>query len=326
MRGFAPATGLARERSTLGYLHMPFRRPSLNRALLSLVFTSAIALSALAAPTAGPDAQPQSAAPMQEDGRAQDAVARIGDAATLFKRNDLDGADRALTALTRDYPGFAEAHYLHGVVAARRGDAGAAAGKLRKSVELAPNMIQGWLALASVEHQRAGHKGMLAVLRDGLKANPGHPDLRVEFAAIDHEDGRDAKAAETLRAIVAEHPDHVKSLVLLATVLADMPGSIDEARGLIDRARTAAPNSPAVRVGEGWVLLRQGKAADAIAALEQARAVLPQHGPLHFYLASAYASLGRKDEARSSVATSLKLGLHGRELTSAKNLQKRLGG
>jgi predicted Zn-dependent protease len=326
MRRFRVAGDVARERLTPRCLHMPSRRLSLNRALLSLVFTSVLALPALAAPVAAPDAQSQPAAPVQQGERAQDAVARIGEAATLFKRNDLDAADRALTALINDYPGFADAHYLHGIVAARRGDAAGAAARLRKSVELAPNMIPGWLALASIEHQRAGHKGMLAVLRDGLKANPDHPDLRVELAAVDHEDGRDAGAVETLRAIVAEHPEHVKSLVLLATVLADMPGSIDEARGLIDRARAAAPGSPAVRVGEGWVLLRQGKAADAIAALEQARAVLPQHGPLHFYLASAYASLGRKDEARSSVAASLKLGLHGRELTGAKNLQKRLGG
>jgi predicted Zn-dependent protease len=297
-------------------------RRHLNRVLVSLVFTACIAAVAHAAPVA----EPIPAAPVQTDGHAQEAVSRLGEAATLFKRNDLAGADRVLTALIQDYPGFADAHYLHGIVAARRDNDAAATASLRKAVDLAPGMIPAWLALASIEHERKGHKGMSAVLRDGLSANPGHPDLSVELAAIAHEDGRDDKAAASLRAILVEHPGHVKSLVLLASVLADKPGRAEEAMTLIDRALQEAPNSPAVRVGEGWVLLHLGKAADAAATLERVRTLMPKHGPLHFYLASAYDALGRKDEARATVRAALALGLHGRELSGAKTLQKRLGG
>jgi predicted Zn-dependent protease len=321
MRGFRAGHGFAQTPSTQGNMRMPSARPSLNRSLMSLLFTALVAASAQAAPVS----EPAPSAPVQHDDRAQSAVARLGEAATLFKRNDLAGADRVLTALIADFPGFADAHYLQGVIAGRRDNPGAAAASLRKAVELAPGMIPGWLALASIEHQRGGHKGMLAALRDGLKANPDNPDLKVELGAIEHEDGRDAKAVAILREILVEHPNHAKALVLLAIVLADKPGRAEEALSLIDRALVAAPNSPAVRVGEGWVLFHMGKAQDAATALEKAKTAMPKHGPLHFYLAAAYDALGRKDEARASVKSALELGLHGRELSGAKSLQKRLG-
>ncbi|NDL71564.1 tetratricopeptide repeat protein [Vreelandella alkaliphila] len=107
---------------------------------------------------------------------------------------------------------------------------------------------------------------------------------------------------QDLSHILRIEPDHANALNALGYTLADLnvPGRLEEARDLIERAYEADPNNPAILDSMGWVYFRLGKTEEALAWLESAYAQMPDQ-EIGAHLAEVLHTLGRSDEARQLI-------------------------
>ena len=76
-----------------------------------------------------------------------------------------------------------------------------------------------------------------------------------------------------------------------------MGRNLEQARSMIQRAADRRPNDGAITDSLGWVLFRQGKAAEAVKHLERAVTLEPEDYTITDHLGDAYWAVGRKIEA-----------------------------
>ena len=113
------------------------------------------------------------------------------------------------------------------------------------------------------------------------------------------ETGDVAAMEQDLRQILRTDPNDAMALNALGYTLADLnvPGRLEEARELIERAYEADPENPAILDSMGWVYFRLDQPEDALAWLESAYAQMP-YQEIAAHLAEVLHALGRSDEAR----------------------------
>ena len=117
-------------------------------------------------------------------------------------------------------------------------------------------------------HQRANDApGELDAFARGLAAYPDDGAL-LYARGLAWERRDDVPRAEAdLRKILVAEPENVAALNALGYTLADRTTRYKEALALIDRARTAAPDNPAIVDSYGWVLYRMGRTKEALVQL-----------------------------------------------------------
>lgn len=105
-----------------------------------------------------------------------------------------------------------------------------------------------------------------------------------------------------LRQILRNDPDNAEALNALGYTLADLnlPGRLQEAFELIERAYEAAPDNPAVLDSMGWIYFRLGQPEEALLWLESAYTQLPDQ-EVAAHLAEVLQALGRNEEARQLI-------------------------
>lgn len=112
--------------------------------------------------------------------------------------------------------------------------------------------------------------------------------------------GRVDGIAQRLRDLDARHPNRPEIAAELAFTLVSA-GDWAGALAAYERALALGPASPAEHanalVGHATCLLRLGRAADAVDALERARVQFPDHAEFAAYLAVARWLAGERDEA-----------------------------
>jgi len=106
-----------------------------------------------------------------------------------------------------------------------------------------------------------------------------------------------AHAEADLRKILVTEPENVAALNALGYTLADRTTRYKEALALIERARTAEPDNPAIIDSYGWVLYRLGRNRDALAQLRRAWG-LAKDAEIGAHLTEVLWVSGQQDEAR----------------------------
>ncbi|HEY8548533.1 MAG TPA: tetratricopeptide repeat protein [Vicinamibacterales bacterium] len=118
---------------------------------------------------------------------------------------------------------------------------------------------------------------------------------------------RPADAAAALRAALERNPSYLAARVKLADALfeaGDLAASRDAYRALQHEPRV----EPIVAFGLGRIAAAEGRTDEAVRHFERAIALFPDFGPAHYALALAWRTLGRRDEARASLAKHQALG------------------
>jgi len=216
----------------------------------------------------------------------------------------LNGADAAVTAaeaFRKDPVNMPAASVLKGDVlmaAQRYTDAAAAYGTELKTTPLAALALRQALALAA-----AGSADQASdVLRTWLRANPGETDVAQLLATYDINAKRLPDAEQHLKTVLEKRPNDGQALNNLAWVYQQRGNGL--ARQTAQRAYLVAP-SPESADTLGWIMVTDGKADQAIPLLKQAQAGRPDDRAIMYHLARAESDLGQKDEALTTIKSSL---------------------
>lgn len=139
--------------------------------------------------------------------------------------------------------------------------------------------------------------GELDALARGLAAYPDENAL-LYARALAWERRDDIPRAEAdLRKILVTEPENVAALNALGYTLADRTHRYREALELIDRARVAEPDNPAIIDSHGWVLYRLGRNEEALVQLKRAYQ-LSRDAEMAAHVGEVLWVMGRRDEAR----------------------------
>jgi len=136
----------------------------------------------------------------------------------------------------------------------------------------------------------------LAVLVSGAAEYPDNVDLRYAKASLYEETGRVPDALRELKGLLNMRPEDPAALNALGYTLADHARELKRARRLIERAYAAAPKNAAILDSLGWVLFRQGHAAEAEPYLKAAYAD-DRGGDIAAHLGEVLWQLGRPADA-----------------------------
>ena len=169
---------------------------------------------------------------------------------------------------------------------------------------------------------RAGDEaGELDALARGLAAYPDENAL-LYARALAWERRDDIPRAEAdLRKVLVTEPENVAALNALGYTLADRTHRYQEALELIDRARVAEPDNPAIIDSHGWVLYRLGRNEEALVQLRRAYG-LAKDAEIAVHLGEVLWVMGRQDEARRYFDEAAKLDPDNRALQRVRETLK----
>jgi tetratricopeptide (TPR) repeat protein len=154
-----------------------------------------------------------------------------------------------------------------------------------------------YLLEADLRHEDKDEGGEFETYARGLAAFADDDALLYARALAWERRDDIARAEADFRKILVAQPDNVATLNALGYTLADRTTRYAEALELIDRARVAEPDNPAIVDSYGWVLYRLGRVRDALPQLRRAY-VLQKDPEIAAHLGEVLWVSGDKVEAR----------------------------
>lgn len=205
----------------------------------------------------------------QDPDRAQDQ-AYLGLAQIAEERKDFAQAEQWLARID-DPDALARVQMRRAEILARKGQFDEALALIGKLPEQTPEQARVKLS-SQVQLLRDNHRYQQAydLLAQATQRAPQDYDLLYDQATLAERLGRPDEMERILRRIIAERPDYHHAYNALGYSLADRGVRLDEARALIVKALSYAPDDPFIRDSLGWVEFRSGNKAEAQRVLQQA--------------------------------------------------------
>lgn len=240
----------------------------------------------------------------------------------LVQANRVQQAAELVRRLKSDFPRFPLGSILEAELFARQRQYKDAARSYANALELSRS---GEVAarLYQIRVQAGEGAAALEALRRWVGEHPDQHPARLELSQALLDRGDFAEAVRECQAVLRSAPTHVVAMNNMALGylgMGDRPRAVRHAR----IAHRLLPNDPYVADTLGWILLADGKAAEARALLEKAASALKSRPDVRYHYAVALAQLGERDKARIEVAQALALGSF-RERMQAVELANQLG-
>ncbi len=253
---------------------------------------------------------------LEESGRAAEAAAVYDEGLQLAPNDEdlllkagiykletgkLDEAIKLLEHCTRIQPGDGDAQYYLAQAYHLDGKNDLALAAIRKSLKASPDsppVVQKYGELLS---SAGNYQEGLRWLLKARQADATLPHLDYEIGLADFRLMDVDGAAVNLTKEVAAHPDDVDALELLADAqikLAHWP----EAKEAFARLAAAKPDDPKALLGLGHCQVETQDYQAAVDTLNAALRLDPSRLLAHFYLARAYAGLGKAEESQHEAA------------------------
>ncbi len=134
-------------------------------------------------------------------------------------------------------------------------------------------------------------------LEAALATDADNPDLLYDSAMLAERIERMEEAEKRLRRVIVLQPTRAHAFNALGYSFADRNINLDEARTLIEKAHSIAPDDPAILDSMGWIAFRQGRMADAESYLKRALEKF-QDGEIAAHLGEVLWAQGRQEEAK----------------------------
>ncbi len=135
----------------------------------------------------------------------------------------------------------------------------------------------------------------------------GWPHARFQLGVLYHRQRRFAEAESMLRAAVAETPDNAQAFHLLAKLLTEHGGDLDDAARVAERSVALEPNHASYHHLLALVRLRQRRPDAAAEALRRAISLSPDVPWWRYQLAQALFRQEKWEEARTALSEYMKL-------------------
>ncbi|NIM42712.1 MAG: tetratricopeptide repeat protein [Hydrogenophaga sp.] len=135
------------------------------------------------------------------------------------------------------------------------------------------------------------------VYGEAVQRFPEDPDLLYEQAMMGDRAGMPAEMERLLRELIAAKPDHHHAYNALGYSLADRNERLPEAKQLIEKAVSMAPDDAYIQDSLGWVEFRLGNTERALDILRQAYGKRPDP-EIAAHLGEVLWAKGERDEAR----------------------------
>ena len=227
-------------------------------------------------------------------------------AKSLFQKGRHSQALTELDAALAENSERGAAHFLKGMILARRSDFAGAAKSLAFAVRLEPTEATYWTALAAVRLELGQYNPALAAVEESLKRDPKQPNahfLRGNiFAALKRRD--DAIAA--YRNALSFNPQFTNARYKLGYLLAQA-GRTDEAIQETIIAHRFNPMNMNSRVSLGDMLRKLGKYDAALREYKAAADLPPGQATPYSKLGETYFELGQIMEAMTCFRTAIRL-------------------
>lgn len=205
-------------------------------------------------------------------------------------------------------PGDPALRFVRAGVLAGLGRAEEAEGEYRAILEEEPEAERVWIALHALARARDGEEAALAVLDEAQAALPESPTLRWTRAGALERAGDVEGAIAIYEALYEQdsgQPVIANNLASLLSTHRDDPESLERAAVIARRLRGL--EVPQFQDTYGWIALRRGDVAEALAHLEPAAAGLPEDARVQHHYGLALAQAGREAEAEAALEGTLAL-------------------
>ena len=200
-------------------------------------------------------------------------------------------------------PGQSRAMLILGLARAASGDVDGSIDALTRAASLQPSLPDAWLALADQLRTRGDAEAADRAYAHYIKAATRDPRLMGAAAALC--DNRIPEAEALLRAHLAQQPNDVAALRMLAEVAARLLRHSDAQR-LLERCLELAPGFDAARHNYATVLNRQGRSAEALEQCARLLAKEPHNPGYRSLHAAISANLGDYADAIAAYASVLR--------------------
>jgi tetratricopeptide (TPR) repeat protein len=199
--------------------------------------------------------------------------ARYNLALALMKRGDRQRAMEELRAAIAERPDSASAHHALGALFEADKKLPEAASEYQAVLHADAHFPSGAIDLARVLAARQKFDDAVTVLRQALKLSPAAEEAVSLGAALGvtyAESGNFPKATETLRQLIADHPDSAGAHLALGTVLAQ-PGEPASGAAIAEfrEALRLDPDAAPARLALGVALLKEKNYVDALVVLQE---------------------------------------------------------
>ncbi|MHB8813218.1 MAG: tetratricopeptide repeat-containing sulfotransferase family protein [Steroidobacteraceae bacterium] len=226
----------------------------------------------------------------------------LAHASRLLATKPAAAAEQAYEIL-KVVPRQPHAMLILGLARSAAGDVDGSIDALRIAVSLRPDQPDAWLALADQLRTRGDAEGADAAYARYIKAATRDPRLMGAAAALC--DNRIPEAEALLRAHLAQQPNDVAALRMLAEVAARLLRYSDAQR-LLERCLELAPSFDAARHNYATVLNRQGKSAQALKQCAQLLAKEPRNPGYRSLQAAIAANLGNYGDSIAAYGSVLR--------------------
>lgn len=200
---------------------------------------------AQAAPPPGSGLAPAGPAPGGAPVNANKLAADINAAMALSQAGKTDEAIAAYEALLAKAPGVPLVHFNLGTAYKKKGDLAKAEEALRRSVELNPLFVDGWVGLATLLAETGKRDEAVKAVQEGAAANEESGRLQYALGVLAEGGGDAATAKQAFLKAEQLDPQNVETQYHLATValnMNDKPEAIARLEKFIAGAPAGTPN------------------------------------------------------------------------------------
>jgi tetratricopeptide (TPR) repeat protein len=188
--------------------------------------------------------------------------------------------------------------FLEARVYRAQGDLNQAEAALKKALEADPNFMSAYQLLATT--YLAGNKLSKATeqLEEIVTTRPRDQGSLMLLANI-YEQAKDYnKARQTYENLLAINNQHFPALNNLAYLFGEHLGQLDKAHDLARKARSLAPENPAIADTLGWILYKRKDYQGALTLLQEAAEKLSGLPEVQYHLGMASYMMGQAEPAR----------------------------
>jgi tetratricopeptide (TPR) repeat protein len=202
--------------------------------------------------------------------------------------------------------GMAQAWTLIGISEAHRNHADIAINAFRQAATLAPDQEEHWLNLTRELMEVSRFAEAISAVQDGIKSNPNSYALHLRLGAANMAAGHYTEAETAFRDLVTAGDPLPTSYVGLTQVLLRI-GRAEEAVSVLTAARQKLGANFLISYFLGLSLDRAGKRLEAIAAYKEAVRLNPSSSEAHLGLGKVELALARVSDAIVELKEALRL-------------------